>query len=69
MPKFDLKVHLDALDYAVPYPTSANTAAWQHKEQRMMARAWSGDESLTSVTRTLTDAMNQLLAQEGKARS
>ncbi|GAA2619004.1 sugar ABC transporter substrate-binding protein [Streptomyces axinellae] len=69
MPKFDLKVHLDALDYAVPYPTSANTAAWAHKEQRMLARAWSGDESLTSVTRTLTDAMNQLLAQEGKARS
>lgn len=69
MPRFDLQTHLDALDYSVPYPTSANTAAWQHKEQRMLARAWSGDESLTSATRTLTDAMNQMLAQEGKAGS
>lgn len=69
MPKFDLQVHLDALDYAVPYPSSANTAAWQHKEQRAFARAWSGDESLTDAAHSLADAMNQMLAQERKARS
>lgn len=69
MPKFDLQVHLDALDYAVPYPISTNTAAWSHKELQMLARAWSGNESLTSATRSLTEAMNKLLAQEGKARS
>lgn len=69
MPKFDLKVHLDALDYAVPYPSSGNTSAWQHKEQMWLAKAWSGDESLKGATGSLTDAMNQLLAQERKGRS
>ncbi|OON80065.1 ABC transporter substrate-binding protein [Streptomyces tsukubensis] len=69
MPEFDLQVHLDALDYSVPYPSSTNTAAWQHKEQMWLAKAWSGDESLTGATDSLTDAMNQLLAQERKGRS
>ncbi|GAA2094817.1 sugar ABC transporter substrate-binding protein [Streptomyces albiaxialis] len=68
-PRFSLDVHLDALDYAVPYPISTNTAAWSHKEQQWLSRAWSGDESLDSATRSLTRAMDQLLAQEGKARS
>ncbi|MET9494111.1 sugar ABC transporter substrate-binding protein [Streptomyces sp. NPDC006552] len=69
MPRFDLQVHLDALDYAVPFPGSANSAAWQHKEQMWLAKAWSGDESLQGATGSLTDAMNQLLAQERKGRS
>ncbi|MFE2373603.1 ABC transporter substrate-binding protein [Streptomyces sp. NPDC059398] len=69
MPKFDLQVHLDALDYSVPYPSSANTAAWSHKEQMWLSRAWSGDESLKGATSSLTSAMNQLLAQERKGRS
>ncbi|GAA1368216.1 ABC transporter substrate-binding protein [Streptomyces beijiangensis] len=69
MPRFDLQVHLDALDYAVPYPTSANTAAWAHKEQMWLAKAWSGDDSLKGATGSLTDAMNQLLAQEREGRS
>ncbi|MGY1436161.1 ABC transporter substrate-binding protein [Streptomyces reniochalinae] len=67
MPKFDLKVHLDAVDYAVPYPISTNTAAWSHKELQLLSRAWSGNESLADVSRSLTKAMNQLLAREGKA--
>nr|WP_243274905.1 sugar ABC transporter substrate-binding protein [Streptomyces albus] len=67
MPTFDLKVHLDAVAYAVPYPISTNTAAWSHKELQLLSRAWSGNESLESVSRALTKAMNQLLAQEGTA--
>lgn len=69
MPEFDLQVHLDALEYAVPFPSSANSAAWQHREQRWLARAWSGDESLERATGSLTEAMNQLLAQERKGRT
>uniref|UniRef100_A0AAU2VLB8 Sugar ABC transporter substrate-binding protein n=1 Tax=Streptomyces sp. NBC_00008 TaxID=2903610 RepID=A0AAU2VLB8_9ACTN len=69
MPRFDLQVHLDALDYAVPFPGSANSAAWQHKEQMWLAKAWSGDATLKGATGSLTDAMNQLLAQERKGRS
>ena len=64
MPRFNLKAHLDALDYAVPFPASANSAAWSHKEQMWLAKAWSGVESLDSATDSLADAMNQLLAQE-----
>ncbi|AJE87602.1 MULTISPECIES: ABC transporter substrate-binding protein [Streptomyces] len=69
MPEFDLQVFLDAVDYAVPYPTSGNTAAWAHKEQQLLARAWSGDESLDGATTALAKAMNQLLDQEGRAGS
>ncbi|GAA0495395.1 sugar ABC transporter substrate-binding protein [Streptomyces olivaceiscleroticus] len=69
MPRFDLQVHLDALDYAVPYPSSANSAAWQHKDQMWLAKAWSGDLSLKEATSSLTTAMNQLLAQERKGES
>ena len=69
MPHFDLQVHLDALDYAVPFPSSANSPAWQHKEQMWLAQAWSGDEKLKDVTGSLTTAMNLLLAQERKGRS
>ncbi|WP_037841232.1 ABC transporter substrate-binding protein [Streptomyces sp. NRRL F-5126] len=69
MPRFDLKVHLDAVGYSVPYPISTNTAAWSHQELRWLARAWSGDESLTDATRSLTEAMDKLLAQEGKGGS
>ncbi|MFG3103683.1 ABC transporter substrate-binding protein [Streptomyces sp. NPDC048182] len=64
MPRFDLKVFLDAVDYAVPYPTSANTAAWGHKEQQILARAWSGDESVEAAADRLAEAMNLLLDQE-----
>ncbi|WP_306317399.1 MULTISPECIES: sugar ABC transporter substrate-binding protein [unclassified Streptomyces] len=64
MPRFNLKAHLDALDHAVLYPSSANSSAWQHKEQMWLAKAWSGTESLDSATGALADAMNQLLAQE-----
>ncbi|WP_432080685.1 ABC transporter substrate-binding protein [Streptomyces sp. WAC 04229] len=69
MPEFDLQVFLDAVDYAVPFPISANSAAWGHKEQQLLARAWSGDESLTSMTGALTKAMNQLLDQERRSGS
>ncbi|MGI5472324.1 ABC transporter substrate-binding protein [Streptomyces sp. CA-132043] len=69
MPHFDLQVHLDALDYAVPFPSSANSAAWSHKEQMWLAKAWSGDMRLKDATGSLTTAMNQLLAQERKGRS
>ncbi|MER5437509.1 sugar ABC transporter substrate-binding protein [Streptomyces sp. NPDC002790] len=69
MPHFNLQVHLDALDDAVLYPSSANSAAWQHKEQMWLAKAWSGVESLESATDSLADAMNQLLAQERKGRA
>ncbi|MFJ9130541.1 ABC transporter substrate-binding protein [Streptomyces sp. NPDC102340] len=69
MPHFNLKAHLDALDYAVPFPGSANSAAWQHKEQMWLAKAWSGVVSLDSATDSLADAMNQLLAQERKGRA
>ncbi|MFD7922233.1 ABC transporter substrate-binding protein [Streptomyces sp. NPDC059740] len=64
MPRFDLRVHLDALDHAAPYPISKNTAAWSHTEQRMLARAWSGDQELTEVAGELSRAMDLLLAQE-----
>ncbi|GAA2295256.1 sugar ABC transporter substrate-binding protein [Streptomyces kunmingensis] len=69
MPDFDLQVHLDALDYAVPFPGSANSSAWQHKEMMWLAKAWSGDDSVRSATDSLTDAMDLLLAQERKGRS
>ncbi|MER7409516.1 MULTISPECIES: ABC transporter substrate-binding protein [Streptomyces] len=68
-PSFNLQVYLDAVKDAQAYPISANTAAWSHKEQQWLARAWSGHEDLTDAAHSLTRAMDQLLAQEGKSGS
>ncbi|MFD1501532.1 ABC transporter substrate-binding protein, partial [Streptosporangium lutulentum] len=42
-PEFDLRTFVDAVAYGVPYPVSANTAAWNESELTHLARAWTGE--------------------------
>ena len=42
LPQYDLQVYIDALDTAVPYPVSKNTAAWTALESEILSQVWAG---------------------------
>lgn len=63
-PQLDLQVFLDALDYAVAYPISKNTAAWNEAEFTYLTEAWSGTADVESAAEELAAEMNALLASE-----
>lgn len=64
-PQYDLQSFLDELPYAVPYPISKDTAAWNTLEANLLAKAWSLSEPTPTVAAQLADQMNQALAKEG----
>lgn len=63
-PQFKLQVFLDAVAYAVPYPVSRNTAAWNDVEAKQLTRAWSGEVDIDIAAKELATQMNALLAKE-----
>jgi multiple sugar transport system substrate-binding protein len=63
-PEFHLQYFLDELPYAVPYPISQNTAAWNEAETKYLTMAWSGQEDVAQAAKQLADAMNADLAKE-----
>lgn len=63
-PQFKLQVFLDAVEYAVPYPVSRNTAAWNDEEAKQLARAWNGEVDVEVAAKALAAEMNALLAKE-----
>lgn len=63
-PELKLQVFLDELAYAVPYPVSKNTAAWNEAELTYLTKAWSGQEPVAKSATDLAAAMNALLAKE-----
>lgn len=64
-PQYDLQSFLDELSYAVPYPISKDTAAWNTLEANLLAKAWSLSEPTPTVAAQLAGQMNQALAKEG----
>src|SRR6266498_2673763 len=55
--EFHLQAFLDQLAYAVPYPVSKNTAAWQELETKYLTPAWRRNELLAmSLTETMGTA-------------
>ncbi|MFG3367167.1 ABC transporter substrate-binding protein [Streptomyces sp. NPDC090032] len=66
MPEFDLKVFIDMLDYAVPYPSSRNTAVWEDLEYLLLGAPFSGKGGIESAARTLGRQMDRALDEEGK---
>ncbi|WP_246083588.1 extracellular solute-binding protein [Nonomuraea diastatica] len=48
-PELKLQVFLDAVAYAVPYPVSKNTAAWQEAELAHLTKAWTGQVLFCSM--------------------
>ncbi|MEU5845370.1 ABC transporter substrate-binding protein [Saccharopolyspora shandongensis] len=65
MPQFHLQAYLDELPYAMTYPTSKNTDAWQQQEPKVLAPAWTGDKDVATVAREMADLMNAALRKEG----
>ncbi|WP_030751789.1 ABC transporter substrate-binding protein [Streptomyces sp. NRRL F-5135] len=63
-PRFALTTFLDAVDYAVPFPVSENTAAWNEAELTHLTQAWTGERTVGEASAELARAMNDLLARE-----
>jgi len=63
-PEYKLQVFLDAVDYAVPYPVSKNTAAWNEAELTHLSKAWSGEQPVEQAAAELARTMDALLAKE-----
>ena len=64
-PQYDLQSFLDELPYAVPYPISKDTAAWNTDEATDLTKAWDLSESVPTAASQLASQMNQALAKEG----
>ncbi|MFC5823838.1 ABC transporter substrate-binding protein [Nonomuraea insulae] len=63
-PEWKLQTFLDAVSYAVPYPVSKNTAAWQEAELTHLTKAWTGEVPVQQAAANLATGMNDLLAKE-----
>ncbi|GIJ48227.1 sugar ABC transporter substrate-binding protein [Virgisporangium aliadipatigenens] len=61
---FNGQVFLDAVSYAVPYPVSRNTAAWNEAETKHLTRAYNGEVDIETAAKALAAEMNDLLAKE-----
>ncbi|MYW63372.1 extracellular solute-binding protein [Streptomyces sp. SID8379] len=66
MPEFDLRVFIDMLDYAFPYPSSRNTAVWEDQEYLLLGAPFSGKGGIEQTARTLAKQMDRALDEEGK---
>jgi multiple sugar transport system substrate-binding protein len=65
-PQYDLQSFLDELAYAVPYPISKDTAAWNTLESSLLPKAWDLSESVPTVAAQLSSQMDQALAKESQ---
>ncbi|WP_152398622.1 ABC transporter substrate-binding protein [Paenibacillus cellulositrophicus] len=66
IPSLDLKIFVDSLDFAVPYPVSERTAEWQDVETKELQDAYLGKKSFEEALKTIADKMNEILAEEKK---
>lgn len=64
MPEFDLRVFIDMLAYAVPYPASKHTAVWESLQYQLLGPAFTGKGGVEEAARTLARQMNLALEQE-----
>lgn len=64
MPEFDMKVFVDQLQYAKPFPASLKTDAWRNYATQEFANAWTGKTTVANAARSVATKMNQDLATE-----
>lgn len=64
MPEFDLKHFIEMQEYAVPYPSSKNTAVWENLQYPLLGAAFSGKGGIESAARTLGEQMDRALKEE-----
>lgn len=66
LPQYDLQVYIDALDTAVPYPVSKNTAAWTSIESEILSQVWAGTVSPKDGLQQLAEQMQAALDAESE---
>lgn len=64
-PQYHLQSFLDQVAYAVPFPTSKNTDAWQSKEAAILGPVWSGNKDVAAGAQEMAKAMNTALSKDG----
>ncbi len=62
--QFQVQTFLDSVSYAVPYPVSRNTAAWNELEAKYLSQAYSGATDIETAAKALANDMNAHLAKE-----
>jgi len=62
-PNVNLKVFVDATEYARPYPVSANTAEWNAFETELLPDAFAGSVAVDDAAKSLAEKMNTVLAK------
>lgn len=66
MPEFDLKVFVDHLKYAQPFPASTDTSVWRDEVTKQFAEAWTGKAPVGDVSKRVAETMNTALSKEKK---
>ncbi|GAA1349098.1 ABC transporter substrate-binding protein [Saccharothrix algeriensis] len=64
MPQYRLQSFLDQVPDSVPLPRSKNTAAWTKKTEESLLKAWSGEQDVAEVARSLAEAVDAELGNE-----
>jgi multiple sugar transport system substrate-binding protein len=61
IPEMDLQVFIDALDYAVPYPTAAQGMEWNTKIATTLGEVWAGNVSIDDACTMAAAEANAVL--------
>ncbi|MCF3118670.1 sugar ABC transporter substrate-binding protein [Streptomyces arenae] len=67
MPEFDLEHFIEMQEYAVPYPSSKNTAVWENLQYPLLGAAFSGKGGIEGAARALGRQMDRVLKEERAA--
>jgi multiple sugar transport system substrate-binding protein len=63
IPEMDLQVFIDAIDYAVPYPTAAKGMEWNDKVNAAFTEAWNSNITIDDACKMAAEEANSVLSQ------
>lgn len=63
-PDLNYQAYVNSLEYAAPYPVSANTSRWNEYENEAIRDIFSGDVPVADALENLANQMNEALAAE-----
>ncbi len=63
-PQYNLKVFLDQVPNATPFPTSANTLEWKDLETQHLPKAWAGQVPVEQAAKQIATEMDKILKEE-----
>jgi multiple sugar transport system substrate-binding protein len=63
IPEMDLQVFIDAIDYAVPYPTAAKGMEWNDKVNAAFTEAWNSNITIDDACKMAAEEANAVLSQ------